>query len=90
MRIFRMNYGKKWILYSLVAVLVLLFIGSLPFLFKLEEPVRKVINNLRNNGFSEDGLYTTQISSTFIVVSPVTHMLTQSVKGSHSDRMSNI
>ena len=26
------------------------------FLFKPEEPVRKVINNLRNNGFSEDGL----------------------------------
>lgn len=69
------EYLRKWIVYSVSFSLFLMLIWAiLIFFINMEGLTISMFDGLRSRGFSEDNIYATQISSTFIIVGLVSFL----------------
>ncbi len=68
------KYSNQWIYYSIASIIVFTLIGLITRIFDFESVWNTMADVLISRGFSEDNLYVTQISSTFIVVSLVSFL----------------
>lgn len=69
------NYCSKWFTYSCLFALVLVALWAFcVYVLKIQNYTLYFWENLRSRGFSEDNIYATQISSTFIIVSLVSFL----------------
>ncbi len=69
------NYLKKWIIYSLAFSGIIIAISTLALvILPINSFCSDLIETARERGFSEDNIYATEISATFIIVSLVSFL----------------